>query len=66
MGDIGEEEIELPELEDMVDLNLQANQRLSTWNDLVQIPANVCGWRANYKNPEKSEITRVQECFIIM
>ena len=27
---------------------------------MIQIPANVCGWRANFKDPTKSDIPRVQ------
>ena len=27
---------------------------------MIQIPANVCGWRANFKSPDKSDIPRVQ------
>ena len=27
---------------------------------MIQIPANVCGWRANFKSADKSDIPRVQ------
>jgi len=59
-GEEGEELGELPELEPLRELELESNTRLATWHDLLQVPQNVCGWRKNYKSPDKSEITRVQ------
>lgn len=56
-GDTGEL---LPDLEPLRELELETNARLSRWHDLLQIPNNVCGWRKDYRNPEKSDITRVQ------
>jgi len=57
VGELGEF---LPELDPLRELEIGTNLRLSKWHDMIQIPQNVCGWRKNYKNPEKSEITRVQ------